>query len=882
MSILDDKGVFIMTEVSYKYTDKTGAFGSKSIKTSKGDSINILFENGTEKGLKYKYSFVGNSINARDIVINILDSETGANKGQIKVKDAVKNKLKGLKFTATVTGGKEENNVAFDFVNSDRLQTHYSVAPSYKGKKTVTYTGTTFCEEIASTRINDTIKIGSGKTNVIFGGEGNDKIYGGKGSDIFVFGTSTENFSLAKQMTDLYYNEYDSAGKERPQYKGDGYDTIYNATSADKLLFSEADETSLSFYRTGNNLIIYSDDDKKNKVTLSGFFSSKNKLDEIFFGESDPSTDEPDFSIKNDVSNIVFTGKGKMNGSEYNEKIIGSSKKDTITTGSGEDNIYAGAGNDKITLNTGGAKIVHFSGYESPKYHDDDYDTTKSIKEGNDTIYINKNSEGKYVDTTLVFDGRVNPVTFGASTNGKDLIITHQDDNFEKNGTITIKDYFTNYNPEYISTNEDIKVNTEVNTEGIELNTLINNVLISGKSNKKNTIRGTRYTDTINGGKKADTIYTGIGADAINAGKGNDKIHLDGAGNKTINLIKGSGKDTLYIDSNDVDSVYLKFDTGAVNSFSSNGVDLTINAKYTSGKKSVTDKLTIKNGLNSVDKFTIAGSALEVSKISITGVYNKKGKSYTFTGTDYDDVVNGTNKKDFIEVYGGNNIINVGKKGLTDISAGIGDDTYNVKNLTAKVSIHDKAGDDTLNLTGNKYSDLNFFFNVLKNDEVINVDDKNMLTKDLYIVNKSTMDSMSKGKVKLPSTGVLIEEYFYADETTDGKIENITVKDKGEISELLESSVSKIKDAVVEYLSGTSYNSAYELMEKGTKTEKKNLISYYTSNKVNSTELLPGNNINSLKSEVAAWKSSSADITELAIPDANDTVNIPALVAQYS
>ena len=352
-------------------------------------------------------------------------------------------------------------------------------------------------------------------------------------------------------------------------------------------------------------------------------------------------------------------------------------------------------------------------------------------------------------------------------------------------------------------------------------------------------------------------------------------------------MTKGSGSDSLYIDDNGVNANVLLEGTSNI-SYSSNGTDLTINTSYGSGKKSVNDKITIKNGLSELDNVSVLGtdleSVLKSNIISISGIYNKKGKSYSFTGTKYDDTVNGTNKKDFIEVFDGNNTINVGKKGSSTIEAGVGNDTYNIKNLTSKVTIHDKAGDDVLNLSGNKYSDLNFFFNVLKNDEIIDINSNNtnLLVKDLYILDKKTITSMSKSKSVNPNKGVLIEEFFFADEEneTDGAIETINVKDKGNVSELLNSSVTAITNAVKSCLNKTSYNSAYELIEKGTTSEKKELIACYVSNKNSGNELLLGHNISLLNSEIAGWKSSAPDIAPLVTDNNDRTVDIPIIIQE--
>ena len=774
-------------------------------------------------------------------------------------------------------------------VSSDDIFTIKLNAPK-NAKTTKAYMGNCVNQEIIATSKNDTIKAGGGTKNILFGGEGNDKLYAGKGSTIFLFGNGNNPLPDKDSMSTIeYYYQY-----ERESTYNDGNDTIYNAKSKDKIVFSNTSSLdSLEFIRQGNDLKILNTTDSSS-VKIAEFFTSSDKIDKLYFDSTalDRVFKEEDdyYSLKDSGINVLYLGSGKLKGSEYNEVIVGSNKKDTIYTGNGVDSVYGRKGNDTININGDGQKLVYFEGI-------DPLNPSSVIYEGNDTINISKNAEGKYIDTTLVFSSETTPetekpsdtvpVSYTSSLNGKDLIVTHYfhptagNVLYIKDGTIKVKNYFTNYSEEYLTSNEDLKICIgDINGGSVSnVSDILSNVgvTINGNSKKKNTITGTRFDDTITAGNKADKIYSGSGDDIINAKKGSDKIYLTGEGNKTVLLYKGAGKDTLYINAENA-KADLKYSDNAEFSYTSNGSNVVINAKY---DKKTTDKTTIVDAFKHENDITIGAKTLaqilDAEKIKITASYNKKKKTNTFTGTKYDDVISGTSKKDIINADEGNNTINIGKKSSSTITAGSGDDTYNVKNLSVSVKIADEGGSDTLNLSGVKITDINLLFDVTKSD--------GKTGDDLYLVNNKNMGLISSNKATMPKAGIDLVGYF-----AEGKIESVNL---GEtlISGKFVAMINEIKGEVKTFLEGTSYDSAFDLLNdksKGAKSLKKQLVSIYTKYKADQDYGIGAQkpmSVNSLAlvSEVAAWQS-TGNSYDGAVNFENNTNNtdVQALIAEYN
>lgn len=264
--------------------------------------------------------------------------------------------------------------------------------------KAVSLKGTFLDENFVGSNKNDTIK-GIGGTNSIIGNRGYDNMYAGLGSDTFTIAEGDATLKrTVKKSGDIVYS-------------GKG-DIIYNSNEADTLNMTAAYIEKTFAKDSKNNLIIqgkYYDVEGNvqiDKVTVNKYFASTSKM-----------------YIGDDVS-ISITGSGRIDGTDYNDTIIGSSKADTITTGAGEDIVQANAGNDIITINGTGDKTFIMSGGD-----------------GNDTISVNGVSKADMGIVNLFMSALDDGVVFSYKKNYQDLVITATNTN-DKTESVTLKNYF--------------------------------------------------------------------------------------------------------------------------------------------------------------------------------------------------------------------------------------------------------------------------------------------------------------------------------------------------------------------------------------------------------------------------------------------------------
>ena len=267
---------------------------------------------------------------------------------------------------------------------------------------------------------NDTI-YGSG---TIKGGRGNDQLYGGNNDD-FLYAEYGDNTLRGGIGNNKFYSGTGSDTFEFANYSG--RNTIYGATSSDKIVFSE-NYYKHEINKDGNDLIINYWDDENHpsnytKIRLDSYFSADDKLDTITYKDDEGS----EHTIKISEQTINITGSGTITGTVLNDSIIGSNVADSIVGDAGNDIITGGLGNDTINGGAGINTICY------------------SLGDGNDTI-----EHGGGCDI-LAFNEGTNILT---AQNGNNLVITYSgtvEDTLVSN-TITVTNYYTteNHSVQYI------------------------------------------------------------------------------------------------------------------------------------------------------------------------------------------------------------------------------------------------------------------------------------------------------------------------------------------------------------------------------------------------------------------------------------------------
>ncbi len=259
---------------------------------------------------------------------------------------------------------------------------------------------------------------GTGDSDTIRVGGGENEVTGGKGDDIIFVGTeNTPNLNASDYKGTVINYNYTN---------GDGKDEIYGATNLDTLNISTGDANVYIRYKnvSGNLQIGFYDknsstDNVLQTVTIRDYFSSstasvakdENAIDKIIInGETK--------SLANELINNGVIGAtdnyarvrylaneplqaDEIAGSPHNDIIFGTSNDDIISVSSGYDIVYGGDGDDVINGNQGilnselqtygngtGSKVLFGEGGNDIIYSGTVGQTEITGGRGDDTIYV--------------------------------------------------------------------------------------------------------------------------------------------------------------------------------------------------------------------------------------------------------------------------------------------------------------------------------------------------------------------------------------------------------------------------------------------------------------------------------------------------------------
>lgn len=312
-------------------------------------------------------------------------------------------------------------------------------------------------ENAIGTRNNDTL-IGNNLDNILTGGQGDDDLQGGAGNDTYIYNM------------------------------GDGKDIVTDTAGLDDVLRFGAgiSVANLNFTAIGNDLKIALNGTPNSEILIKNY-TSGGLIENILFDDElllDPAAGP---------YNVI-------NGTNFNETLIGTSGKDILNGFGGNEKLIDGEGDDVVL---GGAGNDIF--YNSP---------------GNDFLDGGSSSENNSLtaDDQNIFalaDGLI-PVTHGININLAQSLIL--DDGFGFSGTIlnirnitgsSFDDVLTAVNP------------SSTNAQGSQLSGEGGNDTINGGLGRDN-LHGGNGDDIINGGFGVDTIIGGAGDDALSGDQGND------------------------------------------------------------------------------------------------------------------------------------------------------------------------------------------------------------------------------------------------------------------------------------------------------------------------------------------------------------------------
>ena len=266
-------------------------------------------------------------------------------------------------------------------------------------------TGTTAGEQVVGTNGKDLLKglegddqlFAFGGDDWLLGGDGNDYFDGGAGNDTMLGGAGND------QLGGDAGNDIMSAGAGDDTYvyrPGSGSDTIINlGGGTDWLLFTD-DITSdrLSYWKSGDNLLVKIDGSNENMVTIQDWFLG---------GENEVTYIQPSgaYGISAAQINTMVQDEPAPAG----EILTGTSADNQLSGGAGADKLSGLAGNDELTGGEGADEFVFDTALDSTN----NIDTITDFSASEDKVILDNS-----VFNALLEEGVLSSVNFSSNTTG--------------------------------------------------------------------------------------------------------------------------------------------------------------------------------------------------------------------------------------------------------------------------------------------------------------------------------------------------------------------------------------------------------------------------------------------------------------------------------
>ena len=357
-------------------------------------------------------------------------------------------------------------------------------------------------KKIAGTYLNDVIEAQGAVNNAITTGKGNDTVTAGLGADVITIdGKGQKTIRIKK-----------GDGNDTVVFKGDGLKA--KVLLAFDYHQDNPDFADYNFGKDGNNLLIKRSwaDGEDNTITetttIKDYFKYEPDMT-ITVYNGDPETSLKDL-LHNETFIIDYENRTKavtITGSNYDEMFKGGKKADKITTGSGDDKIYGNKGNDVITINGEGKKDIHISrddGNDTVLFALDNVNPAKKID-------VNLIFEDMTAETTYTIGKNQLDLII---TNKYDAV----DGKKALTQTVTVKNYFGNVNKINLTVGEEDVYETLLANKGditVKGSTITGTPFddeIEGTDNA-DTIFGNAGNDVITPLRGNDKIYGGDGDD---------------------------------------------------------------------------------------------------------------------------------------------------------------------------------------------------------------------------------------------------------------------------------------------------------------------------------------------------------------------------------
>lgn len=619
-----------------------------------------------------------------------------------------------------------------------RVDSNYSSVYAYAGNDSI-YNENYNYVSINAGDGNDTVYTNNSSRISVNGGNGDDTVFcrsnystvdGDNGDDTISNITYYSSINGGNGDDSIYSNSYYSTirggnGNDKISFgsiasgniiqfeSGDGYDTVYNWTSSNKISLQSG--------------AYYTKTTVGSSVVISLISGGAMTID----GASNQTVD-----ITGGIQTVIGNGgngggssSGKnLSNNGKNSLVSGTSNKDTIKNYAGGATIQGGDGNDSIynstssnyTINSGWGYVTIDGGAGNDTVYNYDPNVSINAGEGNDKISLKGNCSnltikgGKGNDTVYTDSGRDNGILFQYDLgDGNDSIRNWESDDtlslsndaswtsvksgnnvlikVANSGTITLggasgkfinivggnesgtsgKNLY-NYDPESLISGSSSNDTIRNYAGGATIIGNGGNDSIVNSTSSKYTINNSYGYVTIDGGDGKDTIYSNDPYVSINGGASNDKISVGGNTWDGITVNGGTGNDTVYSSIARTSGILFQYTKG-------DGSDYIQN--WTSN-----DTLSISGGSYSTSK---SGSNVLV-KVANSGTITLKGAigktvNIKSDGDDDNDDDNGGNSS-------GNNFSNYGTNSL--VSGTSNRDT--ISNYAGGATIQGGAGNDSI------------------------------------------------------------------------------------------------------------------------------------------------------------------------------------------
>ncbi|WP_170431713.1 calcium-binding protein [Ruegeria arenilitoris] len=299
-------------------------------------------------------------------------------------------------------------------------------------------------EDLAGTEGNDFLRTGKGDDSfsagdgddTYFAGEGRDTLIGGRGSDILDGGEGSDTVEYAQALDDTVDDrsngivaQLDHTGSGTVVDGLGGTDTLSSIETVGGTQFDDVFKFQGSFSSfSTSDLLVFDAMDGANEtsgdtidlsgVAGQGVYVSLDTKNDVQFATSSGGEGTPDSSN----AEIILNGFENVNGSDFNDVIIGDGQNNILKGGDGADELRGGDGDDTLYFDADdtvvdggeGRDTAIVEGTEGVTLNLDDANVEIAVGgEGNDTFYLSGGqmaAGGKGIDTFHIQEGGSGPV----------------------------------------------------------------------------------------------------------------------------------------------------------------------------------------------------------------------------------------------------------------------------------------------------------------------------------------------------------------------------------------------------------------------------------------------------------------------------------------